>query len=93
MVYGKDSTITKRPVLTKSPIALAKVHQVWRGKKSGTDGLPDSHRRLISGAIVMAERSSAGTLPGTDRPNNYINATTYRAFSALPYTRKKQAIV
>jgi len=75
-----------------SHLFLAKVHQMWRGKKSRADGLPDSHRRLGSGAIVMADRSGAGTLPGTNGPNNYVNAAAYRSFTTLPYTRKTQAI-
>jgi len=91
-VRNYQSLLRHLIITAVSFLFLAKVHQVWRGEKSGTDGVPDSHRRLISGAIVMADRSGAGTFSGTDRPNNYINAATYCAFSALPYTRKTQAI-
>ena len=33
---------------------LSRVHQEWRGEKSGTDRLPDSHGHLGPGAIVVA---------------------------------------
>jgi len=34
---------------------LAKVHQLWRGEKSGVDGLPDSHRIFGDGSVSMAD--------------------------------------
>ena len=75
-----------------SHLFLAKVHQMWRGEKSGTDGLPDSHSFFGVGSIFMADRKSATKIFGTSRRHNYRNAKTYSPFSALPYTRKTQAI-
>lgn len=75
-----------------SHLFLAKVHQVWRGEKSRADGLPDSHRLLGCRSVTLVNRPGTGKTVGTDCKNDYINATAYRPFSALPYTRKTQAI-
>ena len=50
-----------------SHLFLAKVHQAWRGKKIRTDGVPDSHRSLRSGSVVMVDRPGADKNPGTSR--------------------------
>jgi len=75
-----------------SYLFLAKVHQVWRGEKSRTDGLPDSHRLFGCRSVTMVNRPGTGKTVGTDCKKDYINATADRPFSALPYTRKTQAI-
>jgi len=75
-----------------SHLFLAKVHQTWRGKKIRTDGVPDSHRSLRSGSVVMVDRPGADKNPGTSRGKYYGNATAYRPFSTLPYTKKTPAI-
>jgi SRSO17 transposase len=75
-----------------SHLFLAKVHQKWRGEKTISDGLPDSHSIFCSGSVFMANRQSTEKILGTNSENYYINATSYRLFSSLPYTRKTQAI-
>jgi len=75
-----------------SHLFLAKVHQKWRGGKTGPDGLPDSHSIFGSGSIFMADRPGTGKILGTNSGNYYVNATSYSPFSSLPYTRKTQAI-
>lgn len=75
-----------------SHLFLAKVHQLWRGKKSGPDGLPDSHSLFGFDPIFMADRPGTGKIPGTNGRNNHVNATAYSPFSTLPCERKKAAI-
>jgi len=75
-----------------SHLFLAKVHQKWRGKKTKSDGLPDSHSILGSGSIFMADRPCAGKILGTNSRNYYVNTTSYSPFSSLPYEEKTQAI-
>jgi len=79
-------------ITAASHLFLAKVHQGWRGEKIRTDGLPDSHRMLGSGPIVMADRPGAVKNPGTSGGKYYGNATAYSPFSTLPYTKKTPAI-
>ena len=79
-------------ITAASHLFLAKVHQAWRGEKIRTDGLPDSHRMLGSGPIVMADRPCAGKNPGTSCGKYYGNTTAYNPFSTLPYTKKTLAI-
>ena len=75
-----------------SHLFLAKVHQKWRGEKTKSDGLPDSHSILDSGSIFMANRPCAGKILGTNSRNYYVNTTSYSPFSSLPYEEKTQAI-
>lgn len=75
-----------------SHLFLAKVHQKWRGEKTKSDGLPDSHSIFGPGSIFMADRSGAEKILGTNSRNYYVNTTAYSPFSLLPYTRKTKAI-
>ena len=75
-----------------SHLFLAKIHQKWRGEKTRSDGLPDSHSIFGPGSIFMADRSGAEKIPGTNSRNYYVNTTAYSPFSSLPYTRKTKAI-
>ena len=75
-----------------SYLFLAKVHQLWRGEKSGVDGLPGSHRIFGSGSIVMADRKNRRKIFRQDGGNYYLDTSTNRSFSPLPYTEKTQAV-
>ena len=75
-----------------SHLFLAKVHQKWRGEKSGADGLPDSHSLFGTGSVFVANRPSAGKTFGTYSRNYYSNTAPYSPFSSLPYEEKTKAI-
>jgi SRSO17 transposase len=75
-----------------SHLFLAKVHQRWRGKKSGAYGLPDTHSRLGFGSIVMADQPGTKNILGTDCRNYYRDPTTYCPLAPLPCTQKTKAI-
>jgi len=66
---------------------LAKVHQLWRGGKSGVDGLPDSHSFFGAGSILMADGKSERKMVRENSRNYYINAVAYSPFSPLPYSK------
>lgn len=75
-----------------SHLFLAKVHQQWRGEKTRVDSLPDSHSIFGGSSIFVADRPSAEKVSGTNGRNYYVNAKAYSPFSAVPYTKKTQAI-
>jgi hypothetical protein len=75
-----------------SHLFLAKVHQKWRGKKSGTDGLPDSHSLVGTGSILMVDGKSQRKIFRENSRNYYLSATAYSSFSPLSYSEKTQAI-
>ena len=75
-----------------SHLFLAKVHQLWRGGKTRTDSLPDSHSIFSAGSIAVADKSGTKRIPGTNSGNDYVNTTAYSPFSAMPCTPKTQAI-
>ena len=75
-----------------SHLFLAKVHQQWREKKSGPDGMPGSHRRVRSGTVFMADRPYPDPIPGTDRGVDYEDPTSDRSFAPQPHEKKTEAI-
>lgn len=75
-----------------SHLFLAKVHQKWRGKKSGPDGLPDSHSLFGAGSLFVADRPGAGKILGTDGGGYYSDTTPHSPFSSLPYEKKAEAV-
>ncbi|MFZ2148183.1 MAG: IS701 family transposase [Sedimentisphaerales bacterium] len=75
-----------------SYLFLAKVHQLWRGEKSGVHGLPDSYGFFGAGSVLMVDRKGQRTILGENSRNSYLNATAYRSFSPLPYSEKTPAI-
>jgi SRSO17 transposase len=76
-----------------SHLFLAKVHELWRGKKPGVDGLPDSHRLFGVGPIFMANGKSQRKILRESRRDHYLNAATYSPFSSLPCSEKTSALV
>ncbi len=75
-----------------SHLFLAKVHQKWRGEKSGTDDLPNSHSLVGTGSIFVADRPSTRKVFRTGSGYNYINAATAGPFSPQPYQEKAEAV-
>jgi SRSO17 transposase len=75
-----------------SHLFLAKVHQQWRGKKSRTDSVPDSHSLFSNSSIIMADRTGSRKAFGIDRGDSYKNAGTIDSFSPLPCRSKTKAI-
>jgi len=55
---------------------LAEVHQKWRGKKSGIDRLPTSHRNFGPGSLVVGVRTSAEKIPGKSSNPYYGDTKT-----------------
>jgi len=84
---SRNGTVGLKPIRF-----LAKVHQKWRGKKSGLDSLPDSHSLFGTGSVFMADRPGGGKIFGTNSRNYYVNATSYSLCSPLPYEQKAEAI-
>jgi len=75
-----------------SHLFLAKVHQLWRGKKSGVDGLPDSHSFFVAGSIFVGDGKSKRKMVRESSRDYYVNAVAHSAFSPLPYSTETQAI-
>ena len=76
-----------------SHLFLAKVRQLWRGKKPGVYGLPDSHGFFGAGSILMVVGKGQRKIFGQDSGNCCLNATAYSSFSPLPYSEKAKAIM
>lgn len=74
-----------------SHLFLAKVHQLWRGEKSGVDGLPDSHRIFGTGAISVADGKSQRNIFRENSRDHYVNTVAHSPFSPLPHSREAQA--
>jgi SRSO17 transposase len=49
---------------------LSRVHQEWRGEKSGVDGLPNSHGDLGAGSILVAVALGGRPVDRARRPNH-----------------------
>jgi len=75
-----------------SHLFLAKVHQLWRGEKSGVDGLPDSYSLFGVGSILLVDRQSQRKILGENSRHYHLNATAHSSFSPLPYSQKTPAI-
>jgi SRSO17 transposase len=75
-----------------SHLFLAKVHQKWRGKKSGSDGLPDSHSLFGAGPVFVADRPGERKILGTGGTSYYSDTTPHSPFSSLPYEEKEEAV-
>lgn len=76
-----------------SHLFLAKTHELWRGKKPGVDGLPDSHRLFSARSILMANGKSQRKIFGESSQDYYLNAATHSSFSSLPCSEKTPALV
>ena len=92
-VRNYQSLIRHMTVTAVSHLFLAKVHQEWRGEKTGADGMPDSHRSFCTGSIFVADWPRANKIHGTDSRNYHVNSTAYSSFSPLSCKRKEAAIV
>jgi SRSO17 transposase len=63
---------------------LSRVHQEWRGKKTGTDGLSDSHSRLGFGPIMVAHEQDGQPTPGTYGKNHLRHARPQGSLTRQP---------
>lgn len=75
-----------------SHLFLAKVHELWRGEKSGVDGLPDSHRLFGAGSFPMVNGQSQRKIFGESSGDYYLNAAAHSSFSSLPCPEKTPAL-
>ncbi len=91
-VRNYQSLLRHMIVTAVSHLFLAKVHQEWRGEKTGADGLPDSHRSLGVGSIFVADKPGADKIHGTDSKDYHFNATAYSSFSPLSCEGKEAAV-
>jgi len=71
---------------------LAKIHQKWRGGKSGVDGLPTSRGHFSAGAILVAHRTGTTKVPGANSPHHYPDTGTTRPIPAQPRQEKAQTL-
>ena len=67
-----------------SHLFLARVHQQWRGEKSGTDRLPTSHGLFGVGPITVDDRAGTATLPPPSRPDHRPDPTAQRQSPPQP---------
>ena len=76
-----------------SHLFLAKVHQVWRGKKSGIDRVPDSHSLFGNGSFILADRTGASKASGISRRNYHENTKTIGSLALLPCQGQAEAFI
>ena len=76
-----------------SHLFLAKVHQLWRGKKSRIDRVPDSHRLFGNGSFILADRTGARKTSGISRRNYPENTKTTGSLALLPCQSQAEAFV
>ena len=75
-----------------SHLFLAKVHQRWRGEKSGLDGLPTSHCLLGASPISVADRAGATKVFDAGSGNYHAHTTTTGRISPQPRQEKAEAL-
>jgi hypothetical protein len=75
-----------------SHLFLAKVHQKWRGKKSGPDGLPTPPGGRGAGAFAVADRPGAYELPAAGSRDPQRDPATQREVPAQPCENPQAAV-
>ncbi len=63
---------------------LSRVHQEWRGEKSGIDGLPGSHGDIGDRKIVMVDEPNEQKAGGSDGGDSEQNSSPQRAITNQP---------
>jgi len=63
--------IRHQTITALTHLFLSRVHQEWRGGKSGTDGLPSSHRSRGLGPVVVAHGKSRDLHPPARRRHHH----------------------
>jgi SRSO17 transposase len=75
-----------------SHLFLAKVHQLWRGKKSRIDSMPGAHSLFSDGSVVMAYRTGTRKVSGINCRDCNANPTAIGSFSPKPFQKETAAI-
>lgn len=75
-----------------SHLFLARVHQEWRGEKSGVDRLPTSHGHLGAGAVLVAHRAGATKVPEPNSAHHHPDTRTTRPIPAQPRQEEAQTV-
>jgi hypothetical protein len=63
---------------------LSRVHQQWRGEKTGADCLSDSHSSLGFGPIMVADEQGGQSTPGTHSQNYLRHARPQGSLTRQP---------
>jgi SRSO17 transposase len=63
--------IRHQTITAVTHLFLSRVHQEWRGKKSGTDRLPGPHRSRGLGPVVVADGESGDLHPAARRRHHH----------------------
>jgi SRSO17 transposase len=75
-----------------SHLFLAKVHQDWRGEKSGPDGVPASDGKFGPDPLVVADRPSSRSSADSRRANHQIPTTPIRPRLGQPHQSAATAV-
>lgn len=65
--------IRHQTITALTHLFLSQMHQEWRGKKPGTDGLPGPHGRSSLGSVVVAHGENRQHHPPARRPHHRRN--------------------
>ena len=79
-------------VTAVSHLFLAKVHEQWRGEKSGPDGLPTPPGGRGLGAVALADRPSPHGLPPEGGRDHHRNPAPQRKGRAQPCEGPQAAV-
>ena len=71
---------------------LAETHQLWRGEKPGTDGLPASDGQFRMDPLPLGVWAGHGQIPANSGSQDYRNARTQPSSTAVPYENQTQAV-
>jgi len=63
--------IRHQTITALTHLFLSRVHQEWRGEKSGTDRLPGPHRSRSIGPVVVADGESSDLHPAARRRHHH----------------------
>jgi SRSO17 transposase len=86
-------SLRRHLILTSvSYLFLARVHELWRGKKSGTDRLPTTHGGRGPGPVVVADRNGPVPAAPADSRDHHPDAGTSGAIPTLPHQTNTKAV-
>jgi SRSO17 transposase len=70
---------------------LAEAHDLWRGEKSGVDGLPAPHGQFGAGPLVLGVRTCPQAVPGKSGVHHQVDPGAQSARQAVPREDQAQA--
>jgi SRSO17 transposase len=76
--------IRHQTITALTHLFLSRVHQEWREKKSGSDGLSGSHDRFGRGSILVADTHSSQQTDRTNRETYRRQTKPKRSFTTQP---------